>query len=76
MRANVCVDALNVHYGCLRGSPYKWLDLDALSRRYLRPSDELNRIRYFTARVSPHSRTHAHRGDSRPTYVRSRRSRA
>lgn len=49
---NVYVDAFNLYYGCLRGSVFKWLDLEALSHRYLRPDDELNRIRYFTARVT------------------------
>jgi NYN domain len=53
VRVNVYVDAFNLYYGCLRGTPYRWLDLEALSRRYIRKEDELHRIRYFTARVSP-----------------------
>lgn len=53
MRVNVYVDAFNLYYGCLRGTPYRWLDLEALSRRYIRKEDERHRIRYFTARVSP-----------------------
>jgi hypothetical protein len=48
---NVYVDGFNLYYGCLKGSPYKWLDLDALSRTLL-PGDDIHRIRYFTARVS------------------------
>jgi uncharacterized LabA/DUF88 family protein len=48
---NVYVDGFNLYYGCLRGTPYKWLDLDALCRR-LFPRDRINRIRYFTAIVS------------------------
>jgi hypothetical protein len=44
------VDAFNLFYGRLKGSPYKWLDLDALARRLL-PEHEIHRIRYFTARV-------------------------
>ena len=51
MRANVYVDAFNLYYGCLRGTPYKWLDLEALARALL-PKDEVKRIRYFTALVS------------------------
>jgi hypothetical protein len=54
MRANVYVDAFNLYYGCLRGTPYRWLDLAALCRRLL-PNDEINRIRYFTALVSARS---------------------
>jgi uncharacterized LabA/DUF88 family protein len=53
VRVNVYVDAFNLYYGCLRGTPYRWLDLETLSRRYLKESDELHRIRYFTARVLP-----------------------
>ena len=51
MPTNVYVDGFNLYYGCLRGTPYKWLDLDALCRR-LFPRDRINRIRYFTAIVS------------------------
>jgi hypothetical protein len=49
--ANVYVDAFNLYYGALRGTRYKWLDLDALCRRLL-PSDQIHRIRYFTAHVA------------------------
>lgn len=51
MRANIYVDAFNLYYGSLRGTPYKWLDLDAFARALL-PKDEVHRIRYFTALVS------------------------
>ncbi len=51
-KANVYVDGFNLYYGALKGTPYKWLDLDALFRRLL-PSYEIQRIRYFTARVKP-----------------------
>lgn len=55
MIANIYVDGFNLYYGCLKGTPYKWLDLEALARRLL-PNDEINRIRYFTAKVvnQPH----------------------
>jgi hypothetical protein len=48
---NVYVDAFNLYYGCLRGTPYRWLDLGALCARLL-PRDRINRIRYFTATVN------------------------
>lgn len=35
----------------LKGSPYKWLNLEALCQHLL-PKDNIRRIRYFTARVS------------------------
>lgn len=46
----VYIDGFNLFYGCLKGSAYKWLDLEALCRRLL-PSDDIQRIRYFTAIV-------------------------
>jgi hypothetical protein len=54
MRANVYVDAFNLYYGCLKGTPYRWLDLDAFCRQLL-PHDRIHRIRYFTAMVSGRS---------------------
>jgi len=51
MLTNVYVDGFNLYYGCIKGSPYKWLDLEALCTRLL-PRNQINRIRYFTARVS------------------------
>src|SRR6266540_1106730 len=51
MATNVYVDAFNLYYGCLKGTPYRWLDLGTLSTRLL-PKDPINRIRYFTATVS------------------------
>jgi len=50
VRTNFYVDAFNLYYGSLKGTPHKWLDLAALFRRVL-PRNELHRIRYFTARV-------------------------
>jgi hypothetical protein len=52
---NVYVDAFNLYYGSLKGTPYRWLDLGALCARLL-PKDQINRIRYFTATVSARAR--------------------
>lgn len=51
MGTNVYIDGFNLYYGCVRGTPYRWLDLEAFCRHLL-PKESLNRIRYFTARVS------------------------
>jgi len=51
MTTNVYIDGFNLYYGAVKGTPYKWLDLDALVRLLL-PKDRVNRIRYFTARVA------------------------
>lgn len=51
----IYVDGFNLYYGALRNTPYKWLDLGTLFRNLL-PSNEIVKIRYFTALVSgrPH----------------------
>jgi NYN domain len=51
VRTNVYIDGFNLFYGCLKGSPYKWLDIEQLCRRLL-PKDHINRIRYFSALVA------------------------
>ncbi|MDH2423898.1 NYN domain-containing protein [Sphaerisporangium sp. TRM90804] len=52
MITNVYVDGFNLYYGCLKGTPYKWLDLEALAVRLL-PHNRINRIRYYTACIAP-----------------------
>lgn len=51
MRTFVYVDAFNLYYGCLKGTPYRWLDLSELCRNLL-PRHDVQRIKCFTARVS------------------------
>ena len=51
-RAIVYLDGFNLYYGALKGTPYKWLDVEALARRLV-PTDQLVAVRYFTARVRP-----------------------
>lgn len=52
MRTYVYVDGFNLYYGALKSSPYKWLDIKALFKRILRPSNEIQAIKYYIARVS------------------------
>jgi hypothetical protein len=47
------IDGFILYYGCLKGTPSRWLDLSALCRRLLRDDSELVAIKYFTAKVSP-----------------------
>jgi hypothetical protein len=51
MRTIVYVDAFNLYYGCLRDTPFRWLDLAGLCRHLLAPQNVLVQIKYFTARV-------------------------
>lgn len=48
---SVYVDAFNLYYRALRGTPYKWLDISALFPILL-SGHEVRRIKYFTAKVS------------------------
>lgn len=51
MRTNFYVDGFNLYYGCLKRSPYRWLDLFALCQN-LMPKHEVHRVRYFSALIS------------------------
>jgi len=50
VRTNVYVDGFNLYYRAVRGTAYKWLDLNRLCHILL-PSHQLHRIRYFTALI-------------------------
>jgi hypothetical protein len=52
VRTNVYVDGFNLYFGCLKGTPYRWLDLRAFVERVVPKQAEVNLIRYFTARVT------------------------
>jgi 6-hydroxy-3-succinoylpyridine 3-monooxygenase len=50
MKTIVYVDGLNLYYGSLRGTPFKWLDLYTLFRDCMLEVDaELEQVRYYTA---------------------------
>lgn len=52
MRTYVYVDGFNLYYGALKDTSYKWLDLKALFGNVLRPQNQIQKIKYYTARVS------------------------
>jgi len=47
---NVYIDGFNLYYGALKGTSYKWLDLDALCAKLL-PQNDVKEIHYCTARI-------------------------
>ncbi len=49
-RAIVYIDGLNLYYGAVKKTSYKWLDLEQLCQRLL-PEYDLNGIKYFTSIV-------------------------
>ncbi len=54
-RSIIYIDGFNLYYGAVKGSPYKWLDIQRLCER-LRQDDDIQLIRYFTALVSGRTR--------------------
>ena len=50
MKTNVYIDGFNLFYGCLKKTPYKWLDLSKLCQIML-PPNTIHQIKYFTALV-------------------------
>lgn len=72
MRTYVYVDGYNLYYGCLKGTPYKWLNIHRLCQILLPPNDILA-IKYFTAKVSgpPHEPDQPNR---QQTYFRALRT--
>ena len=50
MITNFYIDAFNLYYGCLKGTAFKWLNLQRFCELHF-PSDRVFRIHYFTARV-------------------------
>lgn len=51
LKTTIYIDGFNLYYGCLKNSPYKWLDLRALFQTLLHSDNQITDIKYFTARV-------------------------
>jgi len=51
MKTFIYIDAFNLYFGAVRGTPFKWLNLDQLCRIVL-PRNDIEQIKYFTARVN------------------------
>ena len=51
-KETICyIDGLNLYYGAVKRTNYKWLDLEKLCRRLI-PNDRILAIKYFTAHVA------------------------
>jgi hypothetical protein len=55
MRTIVYIDGLNFYYGCTKGTPYRWVDLKALSQKIIGSKNEIVKIKLFSAIVKPTS---------------------
>jgi len=53
MRVGVYIDGFNLYYGVLRGTNYKWLDIQKFASSFLDPSENetLAVLKYFTAKT-------------------------
>ena len=49
---NVYIDGFNLYYGCLKDTPYRWLDLGTFARAIVPRRYSINEIKFYTARVS------------------------
>lgn len=53
MQTRIYVDGFNLYYGAIRDQPgTRWLDLDALCRKLLKPENVIEHIHYCTAHVA------------------------
>ena len=73
MKTYVYVDGFNLYYGAVRGTPYKWLDVNRMCELLL-PRDEIVRIRYFTALVKPRA-DDPQQGQRQQAFLRALRTR-
>ncbi len=63
----VYVDGFNLYYGVLKGTPYKWLNIDALIKNLL-VNNEIISLKYFTSPVKADSKNISRRKDQE-TYI-------
>ena len=50
MKIIIYIDGFNLYYGCLKNTPYTWLDINKMCH-LLFPDDEIIKIKYFTAPI-------------------------
>lgn len=51
-RTIIYIDGFNLYYGCLKNSPFKWLNLKKLFESLLKENHQITKIKYFTAYIS------------------------
>lgn len=51
MKINIYIDGFNLYYGAVKNTSYKWLDIATMCK-LLFPHDQINKIKYFSAKVS------------------------
>jgi hypothetical protein len=51
MKTNIYIDGFNLYYGCIKDTPYRWLNLAEMCHLLLQ-ADNIQSIKYFSARVT------------------------
>lgn len=52
IRTHVYIDGFNLYYGALKGRAHKWLNVVELAKQLVPSTCSIDRVKYFTARVS------------------------
>lgn len=52
IRTHVYIDGFNLYYGALKGRSHKWLNVVELAKQLVPAGFDIERVKYFTARVS------------------------
>lgn len=52
MRTAIYVDGFNLYFGALKGTPHKWLNIQAMVQGHLRPHHQIVGLKYFTAKLN------------------------
>lgn len=73
MKTLVYVDGFNLYYGCLKGTTHGWLNPVSLVKQLVRPHHRIEKLKYFTARVSAVP-TNRHAPALQETYLRALRT--
>jgi hypothetical protein len=48
----VYIDGFNLYYCALKGTPHRWLDIEAMSKAALPPTCLIQAVKYYTAHIS------------------------
>jgi uncharacterized LabA/DUF88 family protein len=51
-RTVIYIDAFNLYFGALKGTPFRWLNIEKLCKVLL-PNNDIYKIKYYTALVKP-----------------------
>jgi len=73
MKLSVYIDGFNLYYGCLKNTPYRWLDLHKMCS-LLFPHDEIAKIKYFTAPIKIRNDSDPDRPNRQQIYLRALRT--